>query len=142
MVVIELNVVVCVSLQLFPLWRSINVILHFYKFSSIWKDQCRYSSSFCFHYLCIVSHSNVEDQSLIDKIHSLTINIYKIYFVQMYNILLNLQENTGFPLPLFLYVCIAYIQGVSKGSLQNFCWDKARHKDSELHRNPRPQTSS
>ena len=35
-----------------------------------------------------------------------------------------------------------YIQGVSKGSLQNLRGDRAHHKDSELHRNPCPQTSS
>ena len=35
-----------------------------------------------------------------------------------------------------------YIQVVSKGSLQNFRRDRAHHKDSELHRNLCPQTSS
>ena len=35
-----------------------------------------------------------------------------------------------------------FIQGVSKGSLQTLRGVKAHHKDSELHRNPCPQTSS
>ena len=35
-----------------------------------------------------------------------------------------------------------YIQGVSKGSLQNLRGDSAHHKDTELHRNPCPQTLS
>ena len=39
------------------------------------------------------------------------------------------------------FVTECYIQGVSKGSLQNFRGYRAHHKDSELHRNPCPQTS-
>ena len=37
---------------------------------------------------------------------------------------------------------IYYIQGDSKLEVQILRGDRAHHKDSELHRNPCPQTSS